>query len=127
MRLGNYLTAINHSKEHLFDTEDETVEKDYYPYLVNRTLSYFPDTLMQANEMNFWCGVDKKMHFDFLLNSIRKRKRFCKWLKDIKPEDFETVKEYFNYSDKKTKEVMALLNENDISNMKKEMFTGGKK
>ena len=99
MKLGDYLTAINYSKENLLDTEDEMVEKKYTPFIVNRCLSYFPDTIMQANEMNYWCGVDKKMHFDFLSNSTRKRKRFSKWLKDVKPEDFETVKEYFGYSD----------------------------
>tara|TARA_Y100000310_G_scaffold344041_1_gene454745 strand:+ start:28935 stop:29318 length:384 start_codon:yes stop_codon:yes gene_type:complete len=127
MKLGDYLTAINYSKETLLDTEDDMVEKEYKPFIINRCLSYFPDTIMQVNEMNFWCGVDKKMHFDFLLNSIRKRKRFSKWLKDIKPEDFETVKKYFNYSDKKTKEVMALLTENDIDNIKKDLYKGGKK
>ncbi len=127
MRLGEYLTAINHSKENLFDTEDITIEKEYSPYIINRCLSNFPDTIMQANEMNFWCGVDKKMHFDFLVHSIRKRKRFSKWLKDIKPEEFEAVKNYFGYSDRKTKEVMTILSKNDINNIKKDIDTGGKK
>ena len=127
MKLGDYLTAINYSKETLLDTEDEMVEKKYTPFIINRCLSYFPDTIMQANEMNFWCSLDKKMHFDFLLNSTRKRKRFSKWLKDEKPEDFETVKDYFKYSDRKTREIMPLLNNEDIEGMRKEMFTGGKK
>lgn len=127
MKLGDYLTSINYSKENLLDTEDEMVEKKYTPFIVNRCLSYFPDTIMQVNQMNFWCGVDKKMHYDYLLNATRKRKRFSKWLKDVKPEDFETVKEYFGYSDKKTKEVMSLLTNEDIEGMRKEMFTGGKK
>jgi len=126
MKLGDYLTAINYSKETLLDTEDEMVEKQYAPFIINRCLSYFPDTIMQANEMNFWCGIDKKMHFDFLCNGTRKRKRFSKWLKDEKPEDFETVKGYFGYSNKKTKEIMHLLTNKDIKNMRKEMFTGGK-
>ena len=127
MKLGEYLTSINYTKETLLDTEDELAEKEYKPFIINRCLSYFPDTIMQVNEMNFWCGVDKKMHFDFLLNSTRKRKRFSKWLKDEKPEDFETVKKYFNYSDRKTKEIMPLLSNEDFENMRKEMFTGGKK
>lgn len=127
MKLGDYLNSINHTKVNLLDTDDEMVEKKYTPYIINRCLSYFPDTIMQANEMNFHCGTSKKMHYDFLLNSTRKRKRFSKWLKDEKPEDFATVKEYFSYSDRKTKEIMALVSSEDIENMRKEMYTGGKK
>jgi len=127
MKLGEYLTAINYSKEPLFDTEDTTVEKEYTPYIINRCLSNFPDTLLQVNEMNFWCSIDKKMHFDFLLNGTRTRKRFSKWLKDVKPEDFAVVKEYFGYSDRKTREVMDILSSDDIANMKLDMDKGGKK
>jgi len=81
---------------------------------------------MQANEMNRLCGIQKKMHYYFLLNSIRKRKRFSKWLKDEKPEDFDIIKKYFGYSDRKTREVVHLISTEDIESMKKEMFTGGK-
>jgi len=127
MKLGDYLNSINHTKVNLLDTEDETVEKGYTPFIINRCLSYFPDTIMQANEMNFHCGLPKKMHYDFLLNSTRKRKRFSKWLKDEKPDDFDTVKTYFGYSNRKTKEIISLLTDEDIENMRKEMYTGGKK
>jgi hypothetical protein len=50
MRLGEYLTSINHTKENLFDMGDPMVEKEYTPFVINRCLSYFPDTIMQANE-----------------------------------------------------------------------------
>ena len=126
MKLGDYLNTINHSKENLFDTNDPQVEKEYAPFIINRCLSYFPDTIMQANEMNRLCGIQKKMHYYFLLNSIRKRKRFSKWLKDEKPEDFDIIKKYFGYSDRKTREVVHLISTEDIESMKKQMFTGGK-
>ena len=51
MKLGDYLNAINHSKKRLLDTDDEFVEKQYAPYVVNRCLSYFPDTIFHANQM----------------------------------------------------------------------------
>jgi len=127
MRPNDYLKAINHEKKNVFEDDFEQAEKDYYPYIINRCLSYFPDTIMQANEMNFRWNTDKRMQFDFLLHSTRKRKRFSKWLKDEKPEDFEIVKKYFGYSNRKTKEIISILSENDIKNIKEEMNTGGKK
>ncbi len=125
MKLGEYLTAINYSKESLMDTEDDWVEKKYQPYIINRCLSYFPDTIIQANQMNRYSDLDKKLQFDYLLNSLRKRKRFSKWAKDEQSEDFEIVKQYFGYNNRKTKEVMDLLSEDDIQNIKEDLFTGG--
>lgn len=125
MKLGEYLTAINYSKEPLMDTDDDWVEKKYQPYIINRCLSYFPDTIIQANQMNRYSNLDKKMQFDYLMNSLRKRKRFSKWSKDEQVEDFEIIKEYFGYNNRKTKEVIDLLSENDIENIKQDLFTGG--
>ena len=92
MKLSDYLKAINHTKEPLLDTDDEFIEKGYVPFVVNRCLSYFPDTIFMVNQMNACPTVDKKMHFDYLLNSIRKRKRFSKWFKN---EDWKIIKGYY--------------------------------
>ena len=127
MKLGDYLTAINYSKENLLDSDDTTIEKDYTPFVINRCLSYFPDTILQVNEMNIRPSIDKKMQFDFLLGSIRKRKRFSKWIKDENVEDFEMIRDYFEYSNRKTKEIMHLLTEEDIENIRQEVCTGGQK
>ena len=81
MKLGEYLNAINYTKEPLMDTEDEQVEKKYAPFIINRCLSYFIDTVIYANEINKYSSVDKKMQFDYYRKAIRKRKRFSKWQK----------------------------------------------
>tara|TARA_R100000152_G_C6766541_1_gene191564 strand:- start:1219 stop:1596 length:378 start_codon:yes stop_codon:yes gene_type:complete len=125
MKLGEYLTAINWSKEQLMDTDDDWVEKKYQPYIVNRCLSYFPDTILQTNNMNRYPDLDKKLQFDYLQNSIRKRKRFSKWAKNEESENFEIVKEYFGYGNRKTREVIDLLSAEDIESIKEELFTGG--
>jgi hypothetical protein len=46
----DFLKAINETKENLI-VDDET-EKQYSPYMINRGLSYFNDTVLIANEMN---------------------------------------------------------------------------
>lgn len=117
MKLGEYLNAINYSKKDLMDTEDEQVEKKYLPFIINRCLSYFPDTILQANEMNQHSHLDKKMQFDFFRHSTRARKRFSKWLKPEKSEQLEAVKSYYGYSNKSADEVMSILSPEQLEHI----------
>lgn len=119
MKLSDFLTAINYTKESLFDTEDEMVQKDYVPFIINRCLSYFPDTIFHANEMNKLNHTEKRLQFDYLRNAIRKRKRYSKWLKDETSKDLDLVKRSFNYSNRKAKEALSILSKEDIENIKK--------
>ena len=125
MKLGDFLTAINYSKETLLDGENNLNEKDYTPYVVNRCLSYFPDTILQSNQMNALPSIQKKMHFDYLRLSVRQRKRFSKWLKDEESEVIDMLKQVYNYSHKTAKEVLPLLKEEDIKALREKTFTGG--
>ena len=125
MKLGDYLNAINYTKEPLLDTDDESVEKGYTPFVVNRCLSYFIDTVLYANEMNRRPEADKKMQFDYLQKSIRKNKRYSKWLKQESVENLDLIKQFYGYSDAKAKEVMDILTSDDIEYMRNQLNTGG--
>ena len=125
MKLTDYLNAINYTKEPLMITEDEQVEKKYTPYIVNRCLSYFIDTILHANQMNQFSQSDKKMQFDYLQSAIRKRKRFSKWAKNELGDEFDIVKEYYGYSNSKTREIMSLLSSEDIEEMRLYLSGGG--
>jgi hypothetical protein len=114
MKLGDYLNSINHTKENLLDTDDESVEKEYTPYIVNRCLSYFPDTIFHVNEMNRFANTDKKLQYDYLINSIRKRKRYSKWMKTENIKELEIIKKHFNYSYQKAKDVLPLLSRKEL-------------
>ena len=76
--------------------------------------------------MNIYNGLDNKLQFQFLLNSIRTRKRFAPWLKSSKINNLETIKEYFGYSDQRAKEVLNVLKDEDISYMETKLDKGGK-
>jgi len=117
MKLTDYLNAINHTKKPLMDTEDEQVEKEYTPFVINRCLSYFIDTVLYSNVVNQNPHISSKMQFDYLSNSIRKRKRFSKWLKKEMASDIDIIKEMYNYSDAKAKEVAELLTPEQIKEM----------
>jgi len=125
MKLTEYLNAINYTKEPLMDTEDEQVEKKYTPFIINRCLSYFIDTVIHANEINKYASADKKMQFDYYREALRKRKRFSKWQKKEITDNLEIVKEYYGYSNTKATEIMDLLSEKEIEEMRIYLTGGG--
>ena len=126
--LKDYLKAINETKENLLDTNDITWEKKYPPYVINRCMSMFYDTVMHSNEMNGLHFLPKRMQFHYFINSIRKKRRFGgKWLSQTKLKDLALVKEYCGYSNSKAKEALNILSENQIENIKIELIKGGRK
>jgi len=125
--LKEYLNAVNHTKERLLDSDDEDWEKKYPPFIVNKCVYPFQDTIMLVNEINQLPHLDKKLQFDFLLNSIRSRKRFTPWLKASKIEDLEYVKEYYGYSNDKAKQALDILTDEQIATVKQKLRKGGMK
>jgi len=112
----------------LLDTDDETWAKKYPPYVINKCLSMFYDCIAQANEMNGYHFLDKKVQFNFYINSIRKRKRFGgKWLSQSKLKNLEYVKEYYGYSNEKAKAALKILDDEQINTIKSSLNKGGRK
>ena len=122
--LGDFLKTINSEKVNLID-EDPNAEKEYLPFIVNRTLSYQPDCIPWVHEMNQRPFADNKMQFDYLLNSIRKKKRFAKWVKPEKNANLELVKKFYGYNNKKAMEALTILSDDQLKSMRKSMATGG--
>ena len=91
-----YLNTINTTKKDIM--VDDAAEKSYNAYMVNRSLSYFNDSVLYANEMNKYHHLDNKLQYHFLINSIRPRKRFSKWMKKSDQDSVEVVKEYYGVS-----------------------------
>ena len=120
-----YLNAINTTKQDIMT--DDIAEKNYNPFMINRGLSYFHDTVLMANEMNRWHHIDNRLQFDFFINIIRKRKRFSKWLKPETVSDVEVVKEYYGYSNEKARQALTLLTSDQINELKKKVYKGGRK
>jgi hypothetical protein len=106
---------------------DDITEKAYNAFMVNRSLSYFNDTVLFANEMNLNAHLDNRLQFDFLINIVRKKKRFSKWAKAQKSSDVEVVKEYYGYSNQKARQVLDLLTSDQIDDLKKKVYRGGKR
>jgi hypothetical protein len=121
----DYINAINFTKQNLF--EDPQAHKDYNAWIINKGLSYFPDTLLYANEMNRHYGIPKNWQFSFLLNSIAKKKRFSKWSKkDAISESLRLVKEYYGYSNEKAKQALSVLSDEQLAMIEQKLYKGGK-
>ena len=120
-----YANAINYTKRDIM--VDDIAEKAYLPYMINRQLSYFPDTVLAANEMNRHHHIDNRLQFDFFINIIRKRKRFSKWFKPEQISDLETIKSYYGYSNEKARQVLHLLSTEQINELKNKVAKGGRK
>ena len=126
--LKDYLNAINHTKEPLLDSDDREWEKKYAPFIINRCVSMHYDTVMNANVMNGLHFLPKTMQFHYLINSIRKKKRFGgKWISQAKLKDMEVVKEYYGFSNAKAKEALNLLTKDQIENIRNSLSKGGRK
>lgn len=123
----DYLNAINDTKQNVIEDSDnpELAEKLYPPYLVNRGLSFFIDTVYLANEMNRHHHLENKMQFDFLINIVRKKKRFSKWFKAQPDEEVEAVMNYYGYSQDKARQVVGLLTKDQITQIIERQRKGG--
>jgi len=124
--LKDWLNSINFTKENIIE-QDETLKKDYQPYIINKCLSGHIDCILYANEMNLHHSLEKDMQYSFYLNSLRKKKRFSPWLRKDKVNDLECVKKYYGYSNEKASQALKILNKSHIDFIKKRLEIGGMK
>ena len=123
MELKDWLNSINFTKENLFEDEPEAKNP---AFVVNKCLSGSLDSVLFANEMNKSHFLDKRMQYDFYINSLRKKRRFAPWLKKGKVEDLEAVKKYYGYSEEKALQAMSILSNEQIKYIKQKLNTGGR-
>ena len=110
------LPSLLQNKKSIINSDNE---KEYEPYIVNRALSQHNDILLYVNEMNRYSGLDKKMQYDFYINTLVAKKRpFQKWYKASESKDIQAIKEYFGYSSEKAKDALRILTPEQINNIK---------
>ena len=120
-----YIKAINETKKDIM--VDDIAEKGYNPFIINRNFSFFNDTILYANEMNRFHHLDHRLQFDFFINIIKKKKRWSKWAKPQDIENLELIKQHYGYSNEKAKSVLELFNNEQIEELKRKGFKGGKR
>jgi len=114
------IKSISSTKKDILENE-----KDYNAFMVNRGLSYFPDTVLYANEMNKFHHLGNRLQYQFLINTIRKRNRFSKWNKSIESKNINAIKKYYNYSNEKARDVLPLLSNENLNTIRGRINYGG--
>ncbi len=121
--LKHWLNSINHEKQNIMTDENKN---EYPPFIVNKCLSGFIDTIMVSNEININHHLSKKLQYEFLLNIVRPKRRFSPWLKKEKITDLEIVKTYYGYSNEKARSALSLLSDEQLNCIKLKLSKGGK-
>lgn len=112
----DFINAISDTKQDILEDE-----KEYNSYLTNRGLSYYLDTIEKSNNMNMNHHLDPRLEFDYLINTIRKRKRFSKWFKRKDEDDLKFVMEYYGYNVSKAKTALSILSTDQLAIIKEIM------
>lgn len=123
-----YVDSVTNTKKNLMrgSANDELAERGYEPYLTNKSLSYHQDSIFHANLMNSYGFLDKKLQYEFLLNSLRKRKRFAKWHKKTEDVSIELIMEYFGYGRSEAMQALRVLTDDQVAMIESFLDKGGR-
>lgn len=120
--LGDFLRNINDGKDRTVIVEHESA---YVPYVVNRCLSVHPDTLFAAFEMSRRPWLPKVAQFDYLMHTIRKKKRFGKVPKGEQDEDIELIMQAYQVSRPKAVQLRQVIGDG-MDRVRELVDTGGR-
>jgi hypothetical protein len=124
-RLFAYVDAVSYTKNADVLLEPDFA-KEYKPFIVNRALSYHEDSVMAANLMNERPWLDAVSQATFLLNTLRPRKRFSKWLKaDAVSDDVRSVAEYYACSIRAARDLVSLHTSAQLTTIRLRLDKGG--
>lgn len=119
----DFVNSINSTKKDLL-ADPEVSETSYVPYVINKSLSYFPETILLANDMNK-SHIENKLQYHYLLNTVRPGKRYAKWVKREDDGDIEAVREFYGYSMDKALQALRVLTPENIHYIKQKLQRGG--
>jgi len=123
-----YVDSVTNTKKNLMrgSANDELAESGYNPFLTNKSLSYHQDAILHSNEMNMYGFLDNKLQYEFLLNSLRKRKRFAKWHKKTEDVSIELIMEYFGYGRSEAMQALRVLTDDQVAMIESFLDKGGR-
>jgi len=128
----DFVNAINFSKVDLFPPDESNSireshsDSEYPKFIINKSLSYFADTILFANLANMHLNnVPNMNHFDFYRLSIPRKKRFSKWAKRVISPDVKMLADYYNCSYGKAIEYCNVLTSEQINDIRKITDHGG--
>lgn len=123
----DFIKSVSETKTDLIGTSEDPLatEKEYNAYMVNRGFSYFPDTILHANEMNQFPGIPNYAQYIYYMSALRSRKRFSKWFKAEKNSDLDLIQKHYQCNRTIAKQYLELLSSENLERINKTMDVGG--
>jgi hypothetical protein len=115
MEIFDYLKALTDGNENL-DFDNDEIEKNYQPYMINRFISMCDLYVPIVNEINKY-DIPKKAHFQYFFSILPKRKQFFNYIKkkkDLNENQKIILCNYFQIGKKEVDEYIRLLDESQI-------------
>jgi hypothetical protein len=94
-------------------------DKSYVPFVVDRAFSHYPDTLEFANKMNVRMGIDMNLHYDYYYHSVPAKSRYKGWVKSDRDYNLDLVTEYYDVSEREAINMLELLSDEQIGELRK--------
>lgn len=103
---------------------EETGElpKAYSQYMINKAFGNFSDSLFYAAELNKYT-ISNETHWNFLRNTLKRKKRFGKWFKPESEEPLVLLATYFDCSLKEMRKNSNVLTKEQIDEILDKMQT----
>lgn len=114
---------ITFGKKGILENDEDF--KGYPQFMINRALMQNKDTVHAAAIMNRLGNIDNRMHYDFLMAMIPKRKRYGKWAKKSVP-DIKFIMEHYECNEKRALEILDVLTDEQLKTVKDRVFKGGR-
>lgn len=123
-RLFDFVNAVSHTKDASF-MDDPTWESEYVPFIVNRAFSYHPDSVMSANMMNERPHLAKNLQAQYFINTLRSRRRYASWHKNVVSDDERIIAEYYGCSLRHAIVLRSLHSSEQLLTMRSRIYKGG--
>lgn len=124
----DYLKSIQSTKIDMIRGSDnpELAEKGYLPFIMNKGLSYYVDSILYANEMNTRHYLSSAMQYGYYINTVRSMKRPYSWPKKIKgDEDIQFLRDHYKVNIIRAKEIYSIIGPEKVNEIKKSIIQGG--
>lgn len=123
--LFDFINGIN-NKDYNFDPALDS-GSNYNQYMVASAFGQHKDTILFANELNQIGDISNKVHYDFLYHAVSKKKRFGKWAKKEKDDvNFQIVMEFYQCNRERAAEMLSIITDEQIEEIKQSLYKGGK-
>lgn len=108
---------------------EEWNEKEYIPFVINKSMSFIKEYIPYVDAMNMYPDLPAKMQCLFYYHAIPRGKKYSKWLKDETVRDsslIEMIAKEYGINIRLAEQYLKLLDDEKIEIIRKRNDCGGR-